>query len=35
MTIDINDCVTIIIFAQRAKGVTSVGLKAVALVNPR
>ena len=25
----------IIIFAQRASGITSVGLKAVALVNPR
>ena len=35
MTIDIIACATIIIFAQRANGITSVGLKAVALVNPR
>jgi len=35
MTIDISACATINIFAQRAKGMTSVGLNAVALVNPR
>jgi hypothetical protein len=34
MMIDINACATIIIFAHRANGITSVGLKAVALVNP-
>ncbi len=35
MTIERNACATMIIFAQRARGMTSVGLNAVALVNAR
>ena len=35
ITIDMIACVAIIIFIRRARGMTSVGLKAVAFVNPR
>jgi hypothetical protein len=34
-TSDINDFSAIMVFAQEANGITSVGLNAVALVRPR
>ena len=35
MASEMSDCTVIAIFAQGASGMTSVGLKAVALVKPR
>ena len=35
MAIEITDCTAIVIFAHGTRGITSVGLKAVALVKPR
>jgi hypothetical protein len=35
MASEISDCTVIATFAHGASGMTSVGLKAVALVNPR
>ena len=32
---EMNDCTVMAIFARGSSGMTSVGLKAVALVNPR